>query len=323
VPTSSPRRRPLLALPLAAALGLTACASPAADEQAAGPTGSPEATATPLVVANFYPVQWLVESIGATAVTTQNLTPEGVEPHDLALTGPSRQALEEATAVFYLGSAFQPDVEKAVAQLPGSVTSVDLLDLPAIELLPAPADLGKESLTGGKDPHVWLDPQRMAVMAVAVGETLREVVPADAEAIQQRTDEVVASLEALDEALATDLSGCAQDTIVTSHAAFQYLADRYGKRQIAIAGISPEDEPDPATLDAITEVARDAGVTTVFFEEALPADLSQTVAAEIGADIALLAALEFDPRLSIGPDADYLSVMADNGVSLRGGLQCG
>jgi zinc transport system substrate-binding protein len=110
--------------------------------------------------------------------------------------------------------------------------------------------------------------------------------------------------------------------LVTSHAAFGYLADEYGLEQVPIAGLSPEDEPDPKTLQSIADVARQRGVETVFFEDALPSEMARTVADEIGAQVSLLSALEFDPRGSIGPDQDYLTVMAGNLDRLRKGLGC-
>jgi zinc transport system substrate-binding protein len=163
----------------------------------------------------------------------------------------------------------------------------------------------------------------MAAMAAQVGATLGEVLPEQKVAIDARADQVATELRALDTAYSESLTDCASTALVTSHAAFGYLADRYGLQQIAIAGVSPEDEPDAKQLREVAEVARTKNVSTVFFEDALPADLAKTVAQEIGAEIDLLAALEFDPRGSIDEGATYLSVMDDNRERIAKGLECG
>ena len=106
--------------------------------------------------------------------------------------------------------------------------------------------------------------------------------------------------------------------LVTSHAAFQYLADAYGLKQLAITGISPEDQPDGKLLAEIADAAKGAGVTTVFFEDVLPADLSEAVAKAIGASTSLLSALEFTPEGS----NDYLSMMRENLKNIQAGLNC-
>jgi zinc transport system substrate-binding protein len=274
------------------------------------------------VVANFYPVQFLAERVGGDRVTVTNLTPPGTEPHDLSVDGRAAAALAGASAVFYLGAGFQPDVEKAVGELPSTVVRRDLLASPGLDLLPAPAGLGEEALSGGRDPHVWLDPVRMKTIAGAVADAYAEADPGHADTYRANLAALHRDLDGLDAALRADLTGCAQTAIVTSHAAFGYLADRYGLRQIPIAGLSPDAEPDAKALAEITDAARAAGVRTVFFEEALPPKLADTVADAIGARVDLLAALEFDPGKALGAGQDYLSVMRGNGQRLHAGLGC-
>lgn len=274
------------------------------------------------VVTNFYPVRFLAERVGGDAVSVTDLTPPGTEPHDLAVDGQGAAALAQANVVFYLGAGFQPDVQKAVADLPAAVRRIDLLTAAGVTLLPAPAVLGKEALAGGEDPHVWLDPARMKAMAATVADTYAQADPDHAAGYRTSLAALNRDLDALDATLRTDLTGCRQSAIVTSHAAFGYLAQRYGLRQIPIAGLSPDAEPDAKTLAQITDAARAAGVHTVFFEEALPPKLADAVAAAIGARVDLLAALEFDPGTALGAGQDYLSVMRGNGQRLRTGLEC-
>jgi zinc transport system substrate-binding protein len=274
------------------------------------------------VVANFYPVRFLAERVGGERVSVTDLVPPGIEPHDLAVDGRARAALADADVVLYLGAGFQPDVEKAAGDLPATAVAVDLLTVPGVRLLSAPAVLGDETLSGGKDPHVWLDPVRMKALAAAVTAAYAKADAGHAGVYNRNLAHLRRDLDKLNADLRADLTGCAHDTIVTSHAAFGYLAARYGLRQIPIAGLSPDAEPDAKTLAEITDAARAAGVRTVFFEEALPPKLAKTVAQAIGARIDLLAALEFDPASALGADHDYLSVMRDNGRRLHTGLEC-
>lgn len=274
------------------------------------------------VVASFYPLEWVAQRLGGNQVSVTGLTPAGAEPHDLVLGPRARQATDQAAVVLYLGSSFQPDVERTVDQLAAGVQRVDLLASPGIHLRPAPSDLGTESLDGGKDPHVWLDPVRVSLMADRAADAIVAIRPDLEEAVGRRLTVLKADLATLDKELRTELTTCRRRTIVTSHAAFGYLAERYHLKQIAIAGISPDAEPDPSALRKVADSARQAGVTTVFFEEALPPHLAKTVAEEIGASTDLLGALEFDPAAAVGPGEDYLSVMRRNGKALSRGLGC-
>jgi zinc transport system substrate-binding protein len=274
-------------------------------------------------VANFYPVQWLASRIGGDRVHVTTLTPAGTEPHDLTLDAAGQRALASAKVVFYLGAGFQPDVEKAIGDLPPATVTSDLLSAPGVSLLDAPPAMGKESLKGGKDPHVWLDPVLMKQLAASIEKTLAGAATQNAATFATNLEALERDLDALDTTLKKDLTGCRNKAVVTSHAAFQYLTHRYGLTQLPIAGISPEDEPTATTLRQIAQTAAAAGVTTVFFEDALSADLSRTVANEIGAEIDLLSALEFDPSESIDGAQNYLSVMTANSARLGKGLTCG
>lgn len=275
----------------------------------------------PVIVTNFYPVQWLAMALTGGDAEVVSLTPEGTEPHDLAVDANGQKALGRADVVLYLGADFQPDVQRAVAQLGPDVTTLDLLTAPGVELLTA-GNIGKEALAGNKDPHVWLSPAEMIARADAAAAAIISGAPQLRGRVDAALPQVQQSLRGLDSDYKHGLTRCATPVLVTSHAAFGYLAHEYGLEQVPIAGVSPEDEPDPQTLRSIAEVARQRHVTTVFFEDALPKNLSQTVADEIGAQVSLLSALEFDPRGSLGPDQDYLTVMRANLDRLEKGLQC-
>ena len=73
----------------------------------------------------------------------------------------------------------------------------------------------------------------------------------------------------------------------------------------------------------IASIARENGVTTIFFEESLPIDLARTVADEIGASTAVLDPIESPSGDQLDAGATYVSLMTDNLAALRAGLGCG
>jgi zinc transport system substrate-binding protein len=107
--------------------------------------------------------------------------------------------------------------------------------------------------------------------------------------------------------------------VVTGHDAFGYLTARYGLTQVPVTGLSPESEPSPGRLAEVTRLARDRGVTTIFFESAAGPRLAETLAREVGARAEVL-----DPVETVAPGTaeDYLAVMRANLVRLRAGLGC-
>ena len=110
--------------------------------------------------------------------------------------------------------------------------------------------------------------------------------------------------------------------LITTHEAFGYFAEAFGLTEVAIAGVSPGDEPSAKSLEAIAELAANYGVTTVFFEENLPAELAATIADEIGAATSSLGTAESPTKSQLDAGESYLSIMRENLQALRAGMGC-
>ena len=252
------------------------------------------------VVAAFYPLAFAAAQVAPPGTDVVDLTRAGEEPHDLEL-GPRDVArVQDARLVVYAGHGFQPAVEDAVRGRSGA--SLDVLD--RVPLRGSGDDV---------DPHVWLDPHRYAEATRAIAAALGTA---------SRAAPLVRRLDALDRELADGLRHCARRTIVTSHAAFGYLAARYGLEQVALVGLAPEAEPSPATVARLADTVRATDATTVFTEPLVAPALADTVAREAGADTATLDPLE---SLSPGDERagiDYFGVMRRNLAALREALGC-
>ena len=264
------------------------------------------------VVAAFYPLAYAAERVGGRAVSVENATPPGAEPHDVELSARDVERVRSADFVFYLGSGFQPALERATEGASGE--AVDLLE--GVELS---ASAGGDEQDGGPDPdeavdpHVWLDPVRYAGIVERIGTALdRSGAAAD----------LKAELARLDADFRDGLRECARREIVTSHAAFGYLADRYGLVQIALSGLSPDVEPSPRELERVIGEVRERGATTVFFETLVSPELAETVAREAGARTAVLNPLEGLTEAEVRRGEDYFSVMRANLAALREALGC-
>ena len=280
-------------------------------------TSGADVDGTTSVAASFYPLEEAVSQVGGDLVTVKNLTPPGVEPHDLELAPDDIETIATADVVVYLGGGFQPAVEDALAETENAVT-VDALA--AVDTEPAPPSEAEEGLT--VDPHVWLDPARFEQVVLAVAGALSEADPANEATYGSNAEAYVAELATLDEEFRTGLSDCELMTIVTSHEAFGYLADAYGLTEVAIAGLSPEAEPDAQQIAELLDLVEQQGVTTIFAEELVSPKLAETLADEAGIEVDVLDPLESLTDEQVEAGEDYVSVMRQNLDRLRAALDC-
>ena len=100
------------------------------------------------VVASFYPLAFVAERIGEECVSVTNLTPPGIEPHDIELSPDAVESIATADVVLYLGGGFQPAIEDAVRDASGE--AVDLLGV--VSTTPAEGEVAGASRIGRGPP---------------------------------------------------------------------------------------------------------------------------------------------------------------------------
>jgi zinc transport system substrate-binding protein len=253
------------------------------------------------VVASFFPLAEIARAVGGPDVEVTDLTPPGVEPHDLEPSSRDVDRIEDADVVLYLGGGFQPGVERTVSRADAS-SRVDLLaEIP-------------ERRPG--DPHVWLDPRIMAMLTARVADALAAASPAHADAFRQRALAYSTELDALDMAFRSRLLTCDRRLLVTTHDAFGYLARSYQLEQQPLTGLTPDAEPDPRRLAELADLVRSRGVTTVFGEGGGESKSAEALAREAGVRTAVLHTLETPT------DGGYIGGMRANLDALGAALGC-
>ncbi|MFI5688566.1 metal ABC transporter substrate-binding protein [Streptomyces sp. NPDC051636] len=312
------RRRliPAVATTAATALGLAGL-SACSGASAAGNTDKFD------VVASFYPMTFLAEQIGGSHVHVTSLTQPGQEPHDLEISARETARLQESDAVLYLKN-LQPSVDDAVAQS-RIKTKIDAASLTTLEKHgneagghAAEHDDSKNGELSGLDPHIWLDPVRYAQVAEGVGKAFEKADPGHAADYRKNTAALVKKLDDLNTRFEDGLANTQTRVFVTTHAAFGYLAERYGLTEEAINGLDPESEPSAAHVKNLEKTAKADGVTTVFYETLVSDRTAKTIAADAGLKTDVLDPIEGITSTSRG--TDYFSVQESNLKALRNAL---
>ncbi|GAA3174824.1 MULTISPECIES: metal ABC transporter substrate-binding protein [Streptomyces] len=273
------------------------------------------------VTASFYPMEFLARQIGGDHVEVSNLTKPGVEPHDLELSPKQTGQLGESGAIVYL-KGLQPAVDEAVAQS-GVKNIADAAAMTSLEKHGNEVDghdhgHGHAAAGGDADPHIWLDPVKYAEVAKGVNAVLAKADPAHKADFQKNTDALVKKLDGLNADFEKGLKDRASDTFLTTHAAFGYLAERYGLTEEAINGLDPESEPSAHRIKTLHTVAEKHHVSTVFFETLANPATAKALAGDLHLKTDVLDPLEGITDASRGKD--YFGVMHANLTALRKAL---
>ncbi|MDL5201478.1 metal ABC transporter substrate-binding protein [Streptomyces sp. ALI-76-A] len=308
-----------IAVAAATVLGLGTLSACSSDSEAAGNTDKFD------VVASFYPMAFLAEQIGGEHVNVTSLTEPGQEPHDLEISAQQTARLQESDAVLYLKD-LQPAVDKAVAQADvknkiDAATLTELEDHGSVEHEHEGEEAGAEEPAEEEhalDPHIWLDPVKYSEVAEGVAQAFQKADPDHAADYEKNAAALTKKLGDLDQRFATGLKNTDSKVFFTNHAAFTYLAERYGLTQEAISGLDPESEPSPARIRELQTEAKADGVTTVFYETLVSDKTAKTLAQDAGLRTDVLDPLEGITEKSKGDD--YFQVMESNLTALKSAL---
>ena len=262
---------------------------------------------TPEVITSFYPLYYFTERISNGLVYVVNLTPAGVEPHDYEPTTQDIVQIRSSDLLILNGGRFETWAEKLQPELTAQNVQIVAVG---------------QSLMKNNDPHVWVDPVLASQEIDLISDALIQRYPAYGEQFAANRDQLKAELTELHREFQTDLTGCHQHTIVTSHQAFDYLAARYGFNQLAIQGLNPDEEPTPQALAELTKVIEQYQIKYVFFETLVSPRLAQTLASEVGAQTLLFNPLEGLTPEERAKGIDYFSVQRENLQNLKIALEC-
>ncbi|HVZ67248.1 MAG TPA: zinc ABC transporter substrate-binding protein [Patescibacteria group bacterium] len=267
------------------------------------------------VSASFYPLYFFASQIGGDKAVVNNITPAGAEPHDFE-PSPKDIAGIENSQLLVLNGGVEGWGDKVKNNLKGKSTVI----------VTAGKDLLTKSLVEEgqsiKDPHVWLDPKLAKVEAAKITDGLASVDPKNKDYYITNQNNLNNELDKLDSEYRIGLANCEKKDIITSHAAFAYLAQEYGLNQVAISGISPDEEPSTKQLAEVAKFAKDNNVKYIFFESLVSPKLSQTIANEVGAQTLVLDPIEGIPDDNIKKGDNYFTIMRSNLKNLEIALQC-
>ena len=274
---------------------VTACGG----DNGAGEGEGPRVVATTGILAD------ITANVAGPDVPVEQLIPDGASPHDFQLSAEDRQGLEEADLVVANGAGLEAGIPLADVDTPTWELTAN-----AGELLPS----GE-----GTDPHVWMDPVRVAGALPSLAAALGEADQSGAAAFDERAGEYAKGLGALDREIGEALRSVPKSDreLVTSHDALGYFADRYGLEVIASAfsASGPEAEPSAEQLDEVLSAIEDNDVAAVFAGAEDDPETLELIANEAG--IAVEDGLLVE---SLGEEGTYAEMLRTDADLVSGAL---
>lgn len=263
---------------LTVTLCFSACNSSSTPD--AGTRDAPEETVK--VSVTFDAMKEFTKAIGGSHVTISTIIPDGVEPHAFEPKAQDLAALSEAQVLVYNGLGMEAWVDDAIA----AVANEKLIAVCASDGIEPIGSEGAETREHGEyDPHAWLSLKCAKIEAANIKAALVAADPQNAADYESNYKTFVTALENLYQEYAEKFAGAEKNAFVTGHAAFGYLCRDFKLSQNSVEDVFAEGEPSAKQLAELVQYCKEHAVTTIFAEELASADVSETLAREVGAKV--------------------------------------
>lgn len=257
------------------------------DQGAPGDQGTQDSSGAvgpaPVIVATTSILGDVTANIVGDAGRVEILIPAGVDPHDFQLSASEGERLRGADLVIANGLGLEESLDDVIGQLESEGTEV---------VLAGDALTGLVSIDGAGDPHFWQDPLLMHQAVTTIADKLAVIDPDRADGYRARAQAYSAELDTVHREVSALYASIpsAERLLVTTHAAFGALAQRYGFEivGVVIPGGSTLASANAGSLADLVEVIEDRGVRAIFGESLGSTELAATVADEVGRDVEIV-----------------------------------
>jgi zinc transport system substrate-binding protein len=249
--------------------------------------------AKPVVAVSVLPQAFIVEQVAGDRVEVEVMIPPGASP---ATHEPTMQQMDAVSRAALYVKVGHPNFPFERAWLDTILADHD--NLPVVD-----GSAGVRRREG--DPHVWVSPGCVRVMADNVAAALSEALPAHGEEFRRNLALFQGKIDALDAEIRRSLEKHRGRKFYVFHPAWGYFAAEYGLEQVAVQ--EGTGEATPGALAGLIDRARSDSVRIIFVQPQFSRESAELVAREIDGSV-----LAIDPLAR-----DWLDNLARTAVSLR------
>lgn len=234
---------------------------------------APKAAVTILPYADF------VSKIAGDKIKVEVLVPPGVSPETYDPRPGELSEIQNAGIYFRIGPLFTME-NTLLAKLSDSKTGLEIVDC------------SEGISTVENNPHVWLDPVRVKIIAGNIFAALIKSFPDMKDEFGKRKDKYISSLDSLDKKLQAEFSEFRGRKILTYHPAWGYFTARYGLREISIE--KEGKSPSAKDLAELIDYVKTNNIKTIFLEPQFDREIVNSLADQLNLKIVQIDPLPSD-----------------------------
>ncbi len=282
------------------------------------------------IVASFYPLAFFAEQIGGDYVTVTQLIPENTELHAWQPSISDITAASNADILIYNGAQldhwFEEDIlstiDKTGKIIVETTEGITLLESETVNEHDGENHEHESHEHDLYDPHTWVSPFIASQQAEKIYDALVEKDPEHTDYYTQHWNQLQQRFTTIDTSFQDGLSTKQKDAIFVTHAAFGYLADRYGFHQHGVIGLSADEQPSASTISTLVSTMIEYETYTVYvdpvYSDSYAQTLKSTLESSTGQNVQILTLYIMSGTVG---NMNYFEQLEKNLENLKIGLQ--
>jgi len=249
------------------------------------------------VFVSIMPQKYFVEKIGRSLVKVFVMVSPGANPHIYEPRPNQMAALSKTRIYFAIGVTFEDAWLPRFANLNPQMRivhtdkGIDKMAMVAhhhnegkgVKNKEGTKHTDRENAPGALDPHVWVSPPEVKIIARNILEALLEIDPANSLTYKSNHDAFIIEIEELDKDLKKIFSDKKGLKFMVYHPGWGYFARAYGLEQVPVEGEGKE--PKPEQLKALIEHSRKDGIKVIFVQPQFSIKSAEVIAKAIGGQV--------------------------------------
>ncbi len=239
------------------------------------------------IYVSILPQKYFIERIGGEQVDVSVMVQAGHSPATYEPTPSQMAKLSQVTLYFRIGVAFEdvwlPKLQQNNPQLIiiDARQGIELQTMPDIEEVLAEHHEDEHHEDehhhhGAFDPHIWLNPRLVKIMAQQILQQLIKYDPTRQALYQQNHAQFVQELEQVDTEIQTILAKIEHRKFMVFHPSWGYFAQAYHLQQIPIE--IKGKSPNPKDLAHLIHYAKQHKIKVIFVQKQFSQKAAQAIA---------------------------------------------
>ena len=231
------------------------------------------------VFVSIPPQKYFVEKIGGSLVHISVMVPPGANPHIYEPRPSQMTALSKSRIYFAIGVTFETVWLPKFAKLN-----------PRMRIVHTDKGIDKMAMVAhhhdtpsSLDPHVWVSPPEVRIIARNILETFMEMDPSNSRTYQSNEEAFLKEIDRLHKDLTEIFKDKKGLKFMVYHPAWGYFARTYGLEQVPVE--IEGKEPKPEQLKGLITRSKKDGIKIIFVQPQFSTKSAETLAKAIGGEV--------------------------------------